>query len=241
MDSVVPDLEPEREYNRFVHGLLSSLNMTYHQLMVIERYGAALPDEQQQLLAYAIDMLREIELNVVRRSALVNRISPEPVSLAQIHSEFERVFERVRRSARWLDRDEVELALRVAQIAPDCADVDMNVDLIALRAVFACIVENFVHYGATAQAPILSLRAEVQRNAVRLVIADEGPGIAAGERELIFEERFRGGAARRRHPAGTGAGLYDARRLLRRMGGDLQLADGAHGAAFACSLARSAR
>jgi signal transduction histidine kinase len=65
--------------------------------------------------------------------------------------------------------------------------------------------------------------------AATVAVADAGPGVAADERELIFE-RFRRG-----RNAGTergfGLGLAIGRELARRMGGDLVLAGGDHGGA----------
>ena len=54
-------------------------------------------------------------------------------------------------------------------------------------------------------------------------VLDDGPGIAAGEEEAVFE-RFHRGSAGRRGPSGTGLGLPIARQLVRRWGGDVTLA-----------------
>ena len=50
-------------------------------------------------------------------------------------------------------------------------------------------------------------------------VADEGPGIAASERERIFEPFQKGSDS----GEGTGLGLAIARRLARAMGGEIQL------------------
>jgi signal transduction histidine kinase len=53
-------------------------------------------------------------------------------------------------------------------------------------------------------------------------VLDEGPGLAEGEEEVVFE-RFSRGSAGRRGPAGTGLGLPIARELTRQWGGDVSL------------------
>ncbi len=56
----------------------------------------------------------------------------------------------------------------------------------------------------------------------RIEILDEGPGLAPGEEEAVFE-RFSRGSAGRRGPSGTGLGLPIARELTRQWEGDVAL------------------
>jgi signal transduction histidine kinase len=69
-----------------------------------------------------------------------------------------------------------------------------------------------------------------------VTIADNGPGVAAEDRERIFERYERGTAGA--GAEGTGLGLYVSRSLCRAMGGDLVLepAGMAPGAAFTVLL-----
>jgi signal transduction histidine kinase len=67
-----------------------------------------------------------------------------------------------------------------------------------------------------------------------LTVVDQGPGVTAQERELIFE-RFKRGVATGGE-AGFGLGLAIGRELARRMAGDLTLADASAGATFRLSL-----
>ena len=63
-----------------------------------------------------------------------------------------------------------------------------------------------------------------------LRVADTGPGVPAGERDLIFERFQRGSDTG--SGAGFGLGLAIGRELARRMGGDLILEDSDAGASF---------
>ncbi len=68
---------------------------------------------------------------------------------------------------------------------------------------------------------------------VGIAVQDEGPGVAAEDRERIFERFARGAHAR---AGGFGLGLAIGRELARRMGGDLALED-TTGARFVLWLA----
>jgi signal transduction histidine kinase len=57
-------------------------------------------------------------------------------------------------------------------------------------------------------------------------VVDDGPGIAAADRERVFERFTRLDDARARDAGGTGLGLAIARELVRRHGGTLVLAGG---------------
>jgi signal transduction histidine kinase len=60
---------------------------------------------------------------------------------------------------------------------------------------------------------------ERRADKVTVTVADEGPGIAEGDHERIFERYERVGDA----PGGIGLGLAISRRLARSMGGDIEL------------------
>jgi signal transduction histidine kinase len=78
------------------------------------------------------------------------------------------------------------------------------------------LVDNARRY-APAEQPV-----RVVADRASIAVENDGPPVAAADRELIFE-RFRRGADRDGH-AGFGLGLAIGRELARRMGGDLRLA-----------------
>jgi two-component system, OmpR family, sensor kinase len=85
------------------------------------------------------------------------------------------------------------------------ADLDRIVD---------ALVENALNYGEGAVT--IAAGAGVVR------VLDEGPGLAQGEEEAVFE-RFHRGAASRTRATGTGLGLPIARELARRWGAEVTL------------------
>ncbi|MGD9735043.1 MAG: sensor histidine kinase [Solirubrobacterales bacterium] len=80
------------------------------------------------------------------------------------------------------------------------------------------LLENALRYSPPGSTVSLASRGG------RIEVSDEGPGLAAGEEEAVFE-RFSRGSAGRRGPAGTGLGLPIARELTRQWGGEVSLAN----------------
>lgn len=77
------------------------------------------------------------------------------------------------------------------------------------------LVENAVAYGPEGQTVVLAVDGR------RVDVLDEGPGLAVGEEEAIFERFHRGSAATAAR--GSGLGLAVARQLARRNGGEARL------------------
>jgi signal transduction histidine kinase len=111
-------------------------------------------------------------------------------------------------------------------IATD-APVRARVDRAALAQALVAVLDNARKYGEG------SIEVSVQRSApgsgpvVR--VRDRGRGVSPDERESIFARFERGRAHRDGSKPGLGIGLYLARTLLRRMGGDLACVDPSDG------------
>jgi signal transduction histidine kinase len=83
------------------------------------------------------------------------------------------------------------------------------------------LVENAILYAARGTVAVAVRGREIE-------VVDEGPGLAPGEDEQVFE-RFHRGRAGRTGASGTGLGLSIARQLAQRWGGDVTLANRADG------------
>lgn len=94
------------------------------------------------------------------------------------------------------------------------------------------LVGNAIRYGP--EDSVIWLRVDDEGGMARLIVADQGRGIAPEDQERVFEKFERLG---RQDAAGSGLGLYISRRLARAMGGDITL-DSApgQGARFILSL-----
>jgi signal transduction histidine kinase len=84
------------------------------------------------------------------------------------------------------------------------------------------LIENALRYSRAATTVTVLARPG------RLEIRDHGPGVAAGERDLVFG-RFHRGRVGRGGPAGHGLGLPIARELAREWGGEVTLEAGKRG------------
>ena len=107
--------------------------------------------------------------------------------------------------------------------------VHASVNAEELRRALANLVDNAVRHAISAVA--LAVRAEGGQAV--LTVADDGPGIPAGERERVFERFARLGNARDRDGGGTGLGLAIVRELLRRSDGSISLQDNPSGPGLA--------
>ncbi|MET1110083.1 MAG: HAMP domain-containing sensor histidine kinase [Allosphingosinicella sp.] len=97
-----------------------------------------------------------------------------------------------------------------------------------IEAVLETLVENSRQAGASEVA----IAGRVERSKVRIVVADDGQGIAEADRERIFEPFH----TSRRGEGGSGLGLSIARSLLTACGGTIAAAPGDKGAQFELCL-----
>lgn len=87
-----------------------------------------------------------------------------------------------------------------------------------LRRCLSNLIDNAVLYGGRA-----AVRVEDGPESLTLRVQDEGPGIAEGELERVFEPFYRLEASRNRATGGTGLGLTIARNIAQSHGGDITL------------------
>jgi signal transduction histidine kinase len=101
-----------------------------------------------------------------------------------------------------------------------------------LRSAIANVVRNALVYSPPATG--VRVRVEASGDSARVVVRDEGPGIAAQERETIFDPFSRGRSASGNQ--GVGLGLFIARRVLEAHGGSIALRPSRSGATFVLEL-----
>ncbi len=71
----------------------------------------------------------------------------------------------------------------------------------------------------------MQVRAQPLGSAVAIEVADTGDGIAAADRERVFEPFYRGGEERARTGGGSGLGLAICRAIIEAHGGRIWLAE----------------
>ena len=142
----------------------------------------------------------------------------------------------VRDTSRPGERTLLELSSLLESVCDEMADTgaDTQVELgekvvlegdpLALRRLFANLLENAVKFGGRA-------RARVYRDGASAIveIEDDGPGIPPEESERVFEPFYRREPSRSRQTGGIGLGLAVVRSVARGHGGDVVLENRANG------------
>ena len=123
----------------------------------------------------------------------------------------------------------------------------------AMIQVLLNLLDNAVKYGGDKGATggagaggrgtriVLAVRGDKGR--VRYEVEDDGPGVPERERELVFEEFYRGDESLSSGKQGTGIGLALCRRIVLAHGGSISVERGARwgGARFVVALPEAAR
>jgi signal transduction histidine kinase len=91
-------------------------------------------------------------------------------------------------------------------------------DLGVLKTVLRNLLDNAAKYGGNQPVHVTVAR---QGACAAIEVRDQGIGLAAEEREKIFEKFYRVGEEMVRQAEGTGLGLYLARELVRQLGGSI--------------------
>lgn len=93
-------------------------------------------------------------------------------------------------------------------------------DRAMLRIALSNLIDNALKY---APSGIILIDISSKLGQVSISIEDQGPGIPAEQEELIFERYRRLELSTKERSSGTGLGLYVARQIIRRHGGDIRL------------------
>jgi two-component system phosphate regulon sensor histidine kinase PhoR len=186
---------------------------------------------------------RESDLAAHQRRQLLEMIAAEARRLAQITEEVLLTSQLDRGDLR-IEHEPVDVVEVVTAtleaMAPqldDSVNVDVEVpsalepasgDRDRLQQVLVNLLDNAVKYAGVSN---VTIRVDAVNGAIRIAVADRGPGIPFTDQERIFEKFYRADPQLAQAPGGTGLGLYISRELVRRMGGRLwvssQLGDGA--------------
>ena len=107
-------------------------------------------------------------------------------------------------------------------------------DAVLMERVLCNLLENAAKY--TAPGTVVRIRGELSDDEVRLVVEDEGPGVAPGQERHIFEKFTRG--QQESATAGVGLGLAVCDAIMQAHGGRIWVEPAAPGARFTLALPR---
>jgi PAS domain S-box-containing protein len=111
--------------------------------------------------------------------------------------------------------------------------VRVRVDAVRFEQVLTNLLTNAYRYGG----PGVKIEGTAENGTVRLVVADDGPGVPDDLIPRLFEPFARGSNAESQ--GGSGIGLALCRRLIEAFGGEIHYDGGAGGARFTIQLQRS--
>ena len=128
---------------------------------------------------------------------------------------------------------------RVRMLAGERAQgVIVQADADRLSQVFINLISNAIKYNRS-ESPYVHVSSRLEGDVYEILVEDNGPGIRADERELIFSKFRRGWAHTQTTEAGAGLGLAISWQIMRRLGGSLTLMpDAGSGACFRVALDR---
>lgn len=107
------------------------------------------------------------------------------------------------------------------EVSVEPTDLVVQGDPERVRQVFANLVHNAVRHSPVGGA--VRLQARIDDGAVKIAVADQGPGIGANERARVFERFYRSDAARASSDGGSGLGLAIARWIVDMHGGRIEV------------------
>lgn len=165
-------------------------------------YAGDIATAGQHLLALLDDLS---DLEVVEAEDFAT--SPDPIDLADL----------ARRAAGILGMRARERAIAV-EVPPADAALPATGEFRRVLQILLNLIGNAVRYAPEGSQVRIGLEAGEGR--ARVSVADEGPGLDAGQQQRIFEKFERLG---RSGDGGSGLGLYISRRLARAMGGELSV------------------
>lgn len=150
-------------------------------------------DDMQQMVSATLSFIREDS-------------GSEPTSTVDIGSLLERVCN---------DLEDAGHAVTLGDV-PRWTLVDCRP--VALGRALSNLLDNAVKYGKSAQVSVV-----IKADMIKILIGDNGPGIAKESLEDVFQPFYRLEKSRNRETGGNGLGLSVARTIVRAHGGDIHL------------------
>jgi len=201
------------------HELRTPLAAVYGAAQTLLRHDFALDEVGRERFVSLIADESERLGRIVNEILLANQLDA-----GRLHLEFEpfdvaELVERVVEAARVYAPPSVSLEFNVSEGLPRVA-----ADLDKVRQVLVNLVENAIKYSPDGGR--VEVGADEHDGAVRFYVRDEGLGIAAEERNRIFEKFYRADPHMIRGVGGTGLGLYICKELVNRMGGRIWVESG---------------
>lgn len=169
-------------------------------------------------LKLRLEQIDDLRLQGQMRQDLNDMIGMLDATLSYLHEQ------RTSESRQWLDVQALVQSLsenaqdQGADVQCQGQSTPLQVQPMALRSCLNNLIDNALRYAGTAR---IELQDSPQALVIRVI--DHGPGIAAEQREAVFEPFFRLEGSRNRNSGGVGLGMTIAKEAVERLGGRLHL------------------
>ena len=189
--------------------------------------AGALTDDQREvarILAHNTRTLQAQIEDLLRFNAAAfaaRRLSRRPVELRALMQQV-------------VDAQRLQWQARQLQVRLAGEPVSAAVDAEQLSMALANLLSNAIRYSPVGGG--IELGVATRPGAVWLDVADQGPGVAEGDRARIFEPFYRGQTQPDDAVRGSGIGLSIVREVVHAHGGQVSLLEASHGAHFRIEL-----
>jgi two-component system sensor histidine kinase GlrK len=216
----------EQQKNRFLrhmsHELKTPLTALREgaELLSDEVVGKLSPEQRE-----VAEILRHnsIELQKLIEDLLSYGASQSHKSALDVaRVELRRVIKRV------VDDQKLALRSKGLKLNVDVQDLTLTADFEKVRVMLDNLVSNAIKFSPTRGT--IAVFARQAGKDVYIDVVDQGPGIGAEERKLVFEPFYRGRHAADTLVKGTGIGLSVVREYAQMHGGNAEIANGGPGA-----------
>ena len=174
--------------------------------------GQMLPADARENLKLATSEAERMKQMLVRINELVR------IDLVEIRSERVRLIDVAQRVA---DRFRPRLARQNVTLSIDAPDIQAAFASHLVEEALTNLVDNALNYGCPEEGGSIQIVARIEDGKCRMVVQDNGPGIDPRHHARVFEPFRR--LSRATGVPGSGIGLTAVRRVMQRMGGDVEL------------------
>lgn len=220
------DLEEQKK--RFLRNVSHELKTPLTSIregseLLIEEVGGLLSPQQREIAA----ILRENSLRLQKMIENLLYYTAVQFQKPTLHLERIDIKELIQQavSAYTLTIDAKQLNIILA-----LTDLSLEGDREQLLTVIDNLISNAIKY--TPRGGSITVRLAREGEHVMIEVSDSGPGIAAADRERLFEPFYRGSGNYDGHISGSGLGLAIAREYIEAHDGDIILMPSEHGACF---------
>jgi PAS domain S-box-containing protein len=198
------------------HELRTPLAAVYGAVKTLRRDDLELDASMTSTFLEMIENETERLSTIVNQILLAGQLESGRVSLVEGECDLGELVEGVVSAARMSAPDSVDFELEM-----DGDGVRLHCDEDKLRQVLVNLVENAVKYSPDGGTVTVAFGA--QNGRARIEVRDSGLGIPEPDHARVFEKFTRLDPGLSRGVGGTGLGLYIARELVERMGGEIEV------------------